>query len=149
MRKSKYVMLLKVFHEVLKMFHPLTQQFSSFSVVDCNVESFTVFFFFFFFIGEPHGGTFSIFCLPFPRLWNRLVNTHSHKCFLHKMIKFLWLQNSWRALKLTVLWFMLPIVAKRRKLDHSSDRTPAKSENIPDNAQTVVRLCVCMYIFET
>ncbi|KAM8766925.1 histone-lysine N-methyltransferase EHMT2 isoform 1-T1 [Acanthopagrus schlegelii] len=28
-------------------------------------------------------------------------------------------------------------VAKRRKLDHSSDRTPAKSENIPDNAQTV------------
>lgn len=65
------------------------------------------------------------------------------------MIKFLWLQNSERALKLTVLWFMLPIVAKRRKLDHSSDRAPAKSENVPNNAQTVVRLCFCTYIFET
>lgn len=38
------------------------------------------------------------------------------------------------------------IVAKRRKLDNLSESTPAKSEKVPDKAQTVVRFGFCRYI---
>lgn len=41
---------------------------------------------------------------------------------------------------------MFPIVAKRRKLDNLSESTPAKSEKVPDDAQTVVRFGFCRYI---
>lgn len=46
----------------------------------------------------------------------------------------------------SVVVVTFPTVAKRRKLGHLSDGSPEKSENVAENAQTVVRLCLCRYI---